>query len=465
VSAVPPSIDATLADARALRAAGRLRDAEAAFRTVLAFQPDHAEALWSVGVFARQRGDLVAATEALTRAAGAAPREPAIWLELGAVRAAAAQYAEARGAAGRALKLQPDWVDALGLLAEIEIRAGDGEAALRFAQRVLKMRPELAAAHVLCGAACAVSGRLAEAEAAFRRALELAPDDAWATAQLANALRDQGRLSDAEPLYRAALERAPEAAELLVELGDAYVKAGRLDDAEQAYREAIWRRRDLEAGWTNLFELVKRRGDAVRILEVARDAVEALPRSAEARVMQSAALVAQGDLAGAATMLEGARAAGIDSVRLRASLGSVLRVGGRLEDAATVLAEAVAAAPDDVDGLLEYALTERARGRHDEALALARRAADASRRRDVRALALEGTVLADLGRWDGALRAYESALSLAPAAPDLLVAMGRALRGALRLEEARLRCQDALALAPTHRDALNLLAELDKYRG
>lgn len=464
MSALPPSIDAALADARALRAAGRLRDAEAAFRTVLAFQPDHAEALWSVGVLARQRGDLAAALEALARAAQSAAREPAIWLELAAVRAAAAQYAGAREAVAQSLKLKPDWVDALGLLAEIEIRAGDGEAALRPAQRVLRMRPELAAAHILYGSASAVSGRLADAETAFRRALELAPDDAWATAQLANALRDQGRFAEAERLYRAAIERAPQAAELRVELGDAYVKAGRFDEAEQAYREAVWQRRDLEAGWTNLFELVKRRGDLRRIAEVARDAAEALPRSAEARVMQSAALIAQGDLAGAATMLEGARAAGVDSARLRASLGSVLRVAGRVDDAAAVLEEAVAAAPDDVDGLLEYALTQRARGRFDEALGLARRAADAGRRRDIRAVALEGTVLADLGRWDDAIRAYEAGLWLAPAAPDLLVALGRALRGALRLEEARLRCQEALALAPAHQEALNLLGELAKAR-
>ena len=464
VSAVPPSIDTTLADARALQASGRLRDAEAAFRTVLAFQPDHAEALWSVGVLARQRGDLGAATEALTRAASSAPRESAVWLELAAVRAAAAQYPEAREAAARSLKLKPDWVDALALLAEIEIRAGDGMAALGSAQRVLKMRPELAAAHVLYGSACAVSGRLTDAEAAFRRALELAPEDMWATAQLANALRDQGRPGEAEPLYRTALARAPEAAEILVELGDAYVMAGRLDDAEQAYRDAVWRRRDLEAGWTNLFELVKRRGDVVRIVEVARDAVEALPRSAEARVMQSAALIAQGDIAGAATMLMDARAAGIDSARLRASLGSALRVAGRLDDAAATLEEAVSTVPDDVVALLEYALTQRARGRLEESLALARRAADIARGRDVRALALQGAVLVDLGRWDDAMRAYESALMLAPAAPDLLVAMGRALRGALRLEEARLRCQDALALAPTHQDALNLLAELDNSR-
>jgi tetratricopeptide (TPR) repeat protein len=68
--------------------------------------------------------------------------------------------------------------------------------------------------------------------------------------------------------------------------------------------------------------------------------------------------------------------------------------------------------------------------------------------------------LSDLGRWDEAIRAYEGALAVAPGAPDILVALAGALRQALRVEEARLRCREALDRAPTHREALALLSEL-----
>ena len=437
---------------------GRLRDAEAAFRTVLAFQPDHAEALWSVGVLARQRGDLDAATEALTRAANARPHgnqrsgsssPRCVLLQRSMTR-------REKPSDGRS-KLKPDWVDALGLLAEIEIRAGDGPAALRPAQRVLRMRPELAAAHVLFGSACAVSGRLADAEAAFRRALELAPEDAWATAQLANALRDQGRLGEAEPLYRAALERAPEAAELLVELGDAYVMAGRLArrgtglprrrlaatrsrsglDEPLRAGEAAWRSRAHRRGRTRCGRgLASLRGSA-------RHAVGGADRAGRPRRRRDDAR---------------ARRAPPASTRpgCGSSLGSALRVGGRLEEAAAVLAEAVAAAPDDVDAPARIrAHAARARQVRRGARRSARRAADAGRRQDVRARRAARAPSSPIsGRWDDAIRAYESALWLAPAAPDLLVALARALRGALRLEEARLRCQEALALVPTHQEAL-----------
>jgi tetratricopeptide (TPR) repeat protein len=73
---------------------------------------------------------------------------------------------------------------------------------------------------------------------------------------------------------------------------------------------------------------------------------------------------------------------------------------------------------------------------------------------------LTGTLLLDLGRWDEAIRAYEGALADVPGNPDILVALARALRGALRVEEARMRCREALERAPAHRLALELLGEL-----
>ena len=79
--------------------------------------------------------------------------------------------------------------------------------------------------------------------------------------------------------------------------------------------------------------------------------------------------------------------------------------------------------------------------------------------------AMKGTALGDLGRWDEAIRAYEAALGLAPGSPDIVVALARALARALRREEARLRCQEALAVAPRHTEALTLMAELSLGEG
>ena len=138
-------------------------------------------------------------------------------------------------------------------------------------------------------------------------------------------------------------------------------RSGAIAEAEAAYGEAVWRERGLEAGWCNLFELVKRRGDLARMREIVRDAIEALPRSPEMRVMQSATLIGAGDIEGSIKAIEQALAAGIDSVRLRIALGSALRIANRLDEAGAALSHALSLSPEDPDALRELMLLEEVR--------------------------------------------------------------------------------------------------------
>jgi Flp pilus assembly protein TadD len=390
-----PSMDVLLAQARNLRAAGRNHEAEASLRTLLAFRPDHGEALVGLGVLMRERGDLPGAIETLTRAVALLKRDPEAWAELGFAYALARRFDEARDALRKAVRAKPDFLEALAALAEIELGAGDAEQAVAAARRVTSLAPQFAAGFGLLGTAYARLGDLPQAEAAFRQWLAVAPRDPVALTNLANAVRQQGRFDEAESLYRGALaalpsygparlflggllletarpaealpllEQAaaetPTSAEPCMLLGAALEALGRDGEAESAYGEAVWRERGLEAGWCNLFELVKRRGDLNRMRVVVRDAIEALPRSPELRLMQSATLLGAGDIAGSIAAIEQALAAGIDSVRLRIALGSALRVANRLDEAAAVLSQALSLAPEDADALREKALIEEAR--------------------------------------------------------------------------------------------------------
>ena len=141
MSGLLTSVEMALAQGRDLWRAGRVGEAESAFRTVLAFQPDHPEAMWSIGVLVRERGDLTAAIDSLSRASRLAPRETAVWFDLALTQLRAGQPGAARESAARALKLQPDAVEVHALVAEVEITAGNGRAALASAQRVLKQQP------------------------------------------------------------------------------------------------------------------------------------------------------------------------------------------------------------------------------------------------------------------------------------------------------------------------------------
>jgi protein O-GlcNAc transferase len=290
---------------------------------------------------------------------------------------------------------RPDFVEAQAALAEIELGAGDAARAVAAARRVTALAPQFAPGFGLLGTAYARLGNLPQAEGAFRQWLTVAPGDPVAQTNLGNAVRQQGRLEEAEALYRAALaapaaygpaklflggllvetarpaealpllEQAatetPASAEPCMLLGAALEALGRYAEAETAYGEAVWRERGLEAAWCNLFELVKQRGDLARMREIVRDAIEALPRSPELRVMHSTTLIGAGDIVGGIAAIEQALTVGIDSIRLRVALGSALRIANRLDEAAAVLSQALSLAPEDPDALREQALIEEAR--------------------------------------------------------------------------------------------------------
>ncbi|HYD42599.1 MAG TPA: tetratricopeptide repeat protein [Anaeromyxobacter sp.] len=125
--------------------------------------------------------------EALAAAAppafGGVPPPP---LQLRAVR-----VHDARGDRARALRelrvlaqREPDFVDALQLLAEWEEEAGDAQAALAAARALVQVTPGRAVSHGYLGHHLLRGGARAEGKAALRTAVELDPSYTWAQHRL-----------------------------------------------------------------------------------------------------------------------------------------------------------------------------------------------------------------------------------------------------------------------------------------
>ena len=93
--------------ARAFARAGRIGEAETAYRGILAEAPDTPEALNFVAMCALARGEADAALRELERAAQLEPAQPEIWKNLGIVHLAAARAQQALEAFERALQLDP----------------------------------------------------------------------------------------------------------------------------------------------------------------------------------------------------------------------------------------------------------------------------------------------------------------------------------------------------------------------
>ena len=111
------------------------------------------------------------------------PNDPAGHYLLGAALHALEQFAEARAALERSVSLKPD-ADAEYLLGETLVNEGDRAAAVELFKRVVRARPEHAAAHAALGALYREQGDFAAARAELERAVELDPDDLRASYQL-----------------------------------------------------------------------------------------------------------------------------------------------------------------------------------------------------------------------------------------------------------------------------------------
>ena len=273
---------ATVADALkqglAHHNAGRLAEAEALYRRILAANPDHADANHLLGVIAHQRGDhrggIALIEKALTRKPGAA----VFHRNLGTALLASGEAARAAAAHREALRLQPDFPEAHHSLAEaLRVLEKPQEAEAHY-RRALALRPGFAFARNGLGLALAAQGRYAEAEAAYRAALAESPDFAQALVNLAQALERQSRPKEAEAEYRRALALEPTSLAALVNWGNLCKDDGRTGEAMALYRRALEHHPQAPPALNNLANLLKDQGMVEETLGLFRRAIAIEPQ-------------------------------------------------------------------------------------------------------------------------------------------------------------------------------------------
>ena len=219
--------------------AGRVADAEAAYRSILALDRRNADALHLLGILTTQRGDVQAGIDLIQRAVAASPKVLIFHNNLGNAFAVAKDFARAATAYRRAVQLAPNYAEGhanLGTaLAELKDYAG-AEAACR---RALALTPGYVPALKTLATILAEHRRFDEAEACIRKILDASAADVPALVNLGKVLRAQGRFADAEPYFRRAIAIQANAATALIELGGVRVELGDFDDAREILERAL----------------------------------------------------------------------------------------------------------------------------------------------------------------------------------------------------------------------------------
>jgi len=326
------TVEQTLGLAVKHHQAGRLTEAEAMYRRVLAEEPENANALHLLGVLAHQSGNNARALELIQQAVAINPTAAEFLINMASVLTALSRPEEAMLAAKKAVELNSESAVAQFALGKMLVAAGQVEEGIGCFRRALAIRRNFPEGHFQLGCLLAEQGKFDHAVAAFGEAVRLKPDytDAWSS--LGTAWKDLGKLDDAAGAYREALRLNPDSAEDHNNLGNVLNGQGKTEEAIFEYREAIRLRPDVALVHYNLGIALGQQSKPDDAIAAYREALRINPDYAEAYNNLGLALLQRNELAEATKSFSNAIRLKPDFGEAHWGLSWALLLGGDYEN-------------------------------------------------------------------------------------------------------------------------------------
>ncbi len=224
--------------------------------TVLAAQPDNADAHHLTGVCAHRQGDFAAAERHIGEAVAAAPERADYHNNLGHVYKDTRRPEEALAAHESALACDPARVESHCNLALILDALGRHDEAAGYFESALALDPDHTAALTGYGNMLVNLKQFDRAISCLRRVIEIVPGFAGGYVNLGNALKDQGEPAAAIEIYGLAVDLAPELVEAHSNMTLAYGILGRLDEALASIARTLRIDPDMAQAWHDLTNLL-----------------------------------------------------------------------------------------------------------------------------------------------------------------------------------------------------------------
>ncbi|KAB2646358.1 MAG: tetratricopeptide repeat protein [Verrucomicrobiota bacterium] len=311
---------------------GRLPEAEALYRKILATDPCHAEAFHYLGIIACQVGRRDVAVDLIRKAIVLRADYPEAHYNLGNAFKEAGQLDEAIEAWRQAVGYRPNYAEAHSNLSIALRDKGLLEEAIAAGRRAVALRPDFAEAHYNLGNALKETGRLPESIDAYRRSIEIKPAFAGAHNNLGVVLKDKGQVEEAVAAYRQAIALKPDFADAHNNLGIALKERGQMEEAIAAYRHATALNPNFSEAHSNLGNALKDNGQLEEAIAAHRQAIALAPEIADAHF----------------------------------NLGNALETNGQSDEANAAAREAIALKPDFADAHFNLALSLLQRGQFAE---------------------------------------------------------------------------------------------------
>ncbi|MFP4081773.1 MAG: fused MFS/spermidine synthase, partial [Candidatus Aminicenantes bacterium] len=281
----------------------------------------------------------------------------------------------------KALKADPDHVEARLELAGLLLNLGKAEEAASHYQEVLKLQPNSLTAFARLGSILNQQGKPQEALKHLRRALRIDPLNARVKNNLASSLIQLGRLDEAVKHLEEALRIDPRDVKIHSNLGAALLNKGKIDEAVARFKEAM-------------------RID---------------PYHVKTKVNLAQALIRKREYGQAIDILYQVQQLDPQDARSRYNLAFLLLRENRYKEAMETLEQGIALSPDqvlllDLLARLLLSVPDRKLRDREQALNLAQRACRLSHERNPRCLDTLAGAYASMGRYEEAsetaLKAY-----------------------------------------------------------
>ena len=339
--------------------------------------------LFTQGIQAHQAGRLAEAEAAYRAAIGLAPTCAEIYNNLGLVLFGLGQRDEATTAYRQAIARKSDFHEAFFNLGIALASLGRPSEAVTAYRRAQAIKPDFAETHYNLANALKDLGRREAAVEAYRRAIRLEPNYADAYCNLGATLQDQGDLGAAVAAFRKAAELAPDSPEASNNLGLALFAFGAVDEAVASFRRAVAQRTGFADAQLNLGTALQKVGSLHEAVAAYRDAIAAKPDEARAHINLGAALEELGEPdEAAASRAHGHKLAALfeaaercerevvqhpDDALAHYKLGMVRREQGRDSDAVACFERATALQPELTDAHQQLGTLLQDQGRMEEA--------------------------------------------------------------------------------------------------
>jgi tetratricopeptide (TPR) repeat protein len=293
MSVLDPLLDSALKSHRD----GRLEQACAQYRQILAAQPGRADVLNLLGMTLRQQERFAEALAPMRQAIAIDPTQAAYFGNLAEAHRGLGQIPQAVECYAQAARLAPKIAEIHSNLGILLAQVGRIDEADASYARAIAANPQYPEAHYHRGNLFQVGRRWDQAIECYRRALAIRPDYLEAQCNLGNALRERGDLAEALRWLQSAVALRGDFVPAVTNLAVVLEDLGRLDEALQYCQRALQLAPERPQTHLNLATVLKDLGDPAAAIPHYDRALAIQGDYAQAHCSRGTALLALGQFA------------------------------------------------------------------------------------------------------------------------------------------------------------------------